>query len=124
MTAGNDTAVLVVQDEDATSPADVAAWLRDRIDGWPAADVLLIGVVVGELFDNARQHGSPPFVIELVLDHWRERLVVSVRDRALRPSGAWRAAAGLTLVAALSERWGVVSQGRNTTVWAEIAFRD
>ena len=124
MTAGNDTAVLVVQDEDTTSPADVAAWLRDRIDGWPAPDVLLIGVVLGELFDNARRHGSSPFVIELVLDHWRERLVVSVRDRSLRPSGPWRPAAGLILVAALSGRWGVVSQGRNTTVWAEIPFRD
>jgi hypothetical protein len=80
--------------------------------------------VVGELFDNARRHGSPPFVIELVLDRWRESLVVSVRDRAVGGIGPWRPAGGLLLVAALAERWGVVSQGRNTTVWAEILFRD
>lgn len=124
VTAGNDTAVLVVRDEDTTSPADVAAWLHERVEGWPAPDVLLIDVVVGELFDNARRHGSPPYVIELILDRWRETLVVSVRDRAVRRPGPWRNAGGLLLVEALSARWGVVSQGHNTIVWAELAFED
>ncbi|QFZ20157.1 ATP-binding protein [Saccharothrix syringae] len=123
MTAGNNnTVVLVVEDDDAGSVADVASWLHGRVDGWPAPDVLLIGVVVGELFDNARRHGSPPYVIELVLDHWHEALVVSVSDRALHGPGPWWPAGGLLLVDALSERWGVESQGRNTTVWAEILF--
>ncbi|QQQ79599.1 ATP-binding protein [Saccharothrix sp. 6-C] len=124
MTAGNDTVVLVVQDEDTTSPDEVARWLREHLAGWPAHDVLLIGVVVGELYDNARRHGSPPFVLELVLDRWREALVVSVRDRALRRTAPWRPAAGLLLVDALSTRWGVLTQAAFTTVWAELVFDD
>ncbi|MFD1152659.1 ATP-binding protein [Saccharothrix hoggarensis] len=124
VTAGHDTVVLVVQDDDPTSPADVARWLRERLDGWRELDVLLVGVVVGELFGNARRHGSPPYVLELVLDRWREALVVSVRDRALGGSGPWRSAAGLLLVDGLTDRWGVLTQGAFTTVWAEVVFED
>ncbi|MEV8443885.1 ATP-binding protein [Actinosynnema sp. NPDC051121] len=124
MTAGHDTVVLVVQDGDSTSPDEVARWLREHLEGWPDFDVLLIGQVVGELYDNARRHGSPPYVLELVLDRWREALVVSVRDRAVRRSAPWRSAAGLLLVDALSARWGVLTQATFTTVWAELLFRD
>ncbi|MFE2754763.1 ATP-binding protein [Actinosynnema sp. NPDC059335] len=124
MAADQDTAVLVVQDGDRVSPDEVARWLRERLEGWPPFDVLLVGVVVGELFDNARRHGSPPYVLELVLDRWREALVVSVRDRALRGAAPWSSAAGLLLVGGLSERWGVLTQGPSTTVWAELVFAD
>lgn len=124
MTAGDDAVVLVVQDEDSTSPEDVAFWLLERLQGWPEHDVQLVAVVVGELFDNAWNHGSPPFVVELVLDRWREALTVSVRDRADRWVGPWRPSAGLLLVDALSARWGVLTQDRTTTVWAELVFED
>ncbi|NUT47865.1 MAG: hypothetical protein HOV94_11235 [Saccharothrix sp.] len=124
MTAGQDTAVLVVQDGDSTSPDEVARWLREHLVGWAAVDVLLIDVVVGELFDNARRYGSPPYVLELVLDRWRESLVVSVRDRSARRSARWRSSAGLLLVDGLSERWGVLIQSEFTTVWAELLFTD
>lgn len=124
MTAGHDTVVLVVQDEDTTSPDEVARWLRDHLEGWAGFDVLLVGLLVGELYDNARQHGSPPYVLELVLDRWREALVVSVRDRALGRTATWRSSAGLLLVDGLSARWGVVTQAASTTVWAELLFED
>lgn len=124
VTAGQDTAVLVVQDGDSTSPDEVARWLREHLVGWAAVDVLLIDVVVGELFDNARRYGSPPYVLELVLDRWRESLVVSVRDRSARRSARWRSSAGLLLVDGLSERWGVLIQSEFTTVWAELLFTD
>ena len=124
MTAGQDTVVLVVQDEDATSPDEVARWLHDHLEGWPAFDVLLVGLVVGELYDNSRRHGSPPYVLELVLDRWRQALVVSVRDRAVRRGAPWSSSAGLSLVDGLSERWGVLTQASFTTVWAELVFED
>lgn len=124
MTAGQDTVVLVVQDGDPTSSEDVARWLGDQLEGWSEFDVLLVGTVVGELFGNARRHGSPPYVLELVLDRWREALVVSVRDRAVRRAGTWRTAAGLLLVGGLSARWGVLTQAAFTTVWAELVFPD
>lgn len=124
MTAGHDTVVLVVQDGDSTSPDEVARWLREQLEGWSDFDVLLIGQVVGELYDNARRHGSPPYVLELVLDRWRQALVVSVRDRAVRRSAPWRSSAGLLLVDALSARWGVLTQATFTTVWAELLFQD
>lgn len=122
VTAGHDTVVLVVQDEDATSPEEVARWLREHLAGWSAFDVLLIGLVVGELYDNARRHGSPPFVLELVLDRWREALVVSVRDRAVGRAAPWPAGAGLLLVDGLSTRWGVLTHAPFTTVWVELVF--
>ncbi|MCE7000261.1 ATP-binding protein [Saccharothrix sp. S26] len=124
MTAGHDTVVLVVQDGDATSPDEVARWLRAHLEGWPGFDVLLVGLVVGELYDNAHRHGSPPYVVELVLDRWRQALVVSVRDRAVRRPVPWRSSAGLTLVDGLSARWGVLTQAKFTTVWAELVFED
>jgi hypothetical protein len=124
VTAGHDTVVLVVQDEDATSPEEVARWLREHLEGWSGFDVLLIGLVVGELYDNARRHGSPPYVLELVLDRWRQALVVSVRDRAVRRSAPWPPGAGLLLVGGLSTRWGVLTQEAFTTVWVELVFQD
>lgn len=122
VTAGHDTVVLVVQDEDTTSPDEVARWLREHLAGWSGFDVLLIGLVVGELYDNARRHGSPPYVLELVLDRWREALVVSVRDRAVGRTAPWRTGAGLLLVDGLSARWGVLTQATFTTVWVELVF--
>ncbi len=124
VTAGPDTVVLVVQDGDSTSPEEVADWVRECLDGWLELDVVLVRLVVGELFDNARRHGSPPYVLELVLDRWREALVVSVRDRAVRRSTPWRSSAGLVLVDGLSSRWGVLTKAAFTTVWAELVFED
>ncbi|MBY8850698.1 ATP-binding protein [Saccharothrix longispora] len=124
MTAGHDTAVLVVEDADAMPPAEVAGWLRERLDGWSEQDVRLVEVVAGELFANARRHGAPPYVLELLLNRRGESLVVSARDRTVGRLRPWRPAAGLLLVGALSARWGITSRAGTTTVWAELLFED
>ncbi|GAA1329422.1 hypothetical protein [Saccharothrix algeriensis] len=117
--SGGDKVMLVLHD-DALSLGDVAVWLRGCLDGWPRADVVLVGVVVGELYDNARLHGAPPYVIELVLDRAHDVVTASVGNRVSRVTSAWRRRSGLLLVEALSEQWGALVRDGTTTTWAEI----
>ncbi|WP_367129503.1 ATP-binding protein [Saccharothrix sp. HUAS TT1] len=124
MNEGDDAVVLVLEDAESLPRAEVEQWLGERMVGWPDHDVLLVGVVVGELLDNARQYGTPPYVLELVLDQWVEELTVRVRNRAPRHSTGWARGSGLLIVDSLTDKWGVVSTATNTTVWAKIRFED
>ncbi|MER5261942.1 ATP-binding protein [Actinosynnema sp. NPDC002837] len=124
MEVGDGAVVLVVRDDDSMSPVEVARWLQERLDGWPPEDVVLVGVVAGELFDNAVNHGSAPYVLELDLDEFGETMLVTVHDRARDRASRWRRSAGLLLVDALSSRWGVLSRDGTTTVWAKLDFED
>ncbi|WP_367129523.1 hypothetical protein [Saccharothrix sp. HUAS TT1] len=118
-----DEVVLVLHD-DGSPVGEVAAWLRRCLDGRSRSDVVLVGVVVGELYDNACRHGAPPYVIELVLDRHHDVLTAGVTNRAPRASSAWRRKAGLLLVEALSEQWGALDRGTTTTAWAEVLLDD
>ncbi|MEU4746008.1 hypothetical protein AB0G02_36875, partial [Actinosynnema sp. NPDC023658] len=122
MNEGNSTVVLVMEDRGSPPRSEVEQWLRDRMKGWHDHDVLLVGVVVGELLDNAQRYGAPPYVLELVLDQWVEALTIRLRNRAPRHSAGWTSGAGLLTVDALTEQWGVVSAAEHTTVWAKIRF--
>ncbi|WP_158853463.1 ATP-binding protein [Saccharothrix deserti] len=124
MSAGHDTVVLVMEDRESPPRAEVEVWLRERLDGWLDHEVLLVGTVVGELVDNARRYGAPPYVLELVLDRWTDALTIRVRNRAPRHTVGWSLGAGLLIVSTLTEQWGVVSAGENTTVWAKVRFDD
>jgi hypothetical protein len=116
---GDDKVVLVLHD-DAHPLGDIASWLRNCLEGRPTPDVLLVGIVVGELYDNACLHGAPPYVIELVLDRVHDVLTVSVGNRTVSSTSAWRRRSGLLLVEALTEKWGVLPRSGTTTTWAEI----
>ncbi|WP_309112649.1 ATP-binding protein [Saccharothrix sp.] len=84
----------------------------------------MVGIVVGELLDNARRHGDTPCVVRLSFDLESEALLVSVRDQCVRRPEPWRCRAGLMVVEALSVRWGAVSEPGTTTMWAELRFDD
>lgn len=122
MTAHFDSATLVVTDDPTMSAEVVALWVRERLDGWLEHEVAVVGVVVGELLDNARTHGGTPCVLRLSVDPGSGTFLVSVRDRCTGPPGPWTRGAGLLLVEAQSTRWGVVSEPGTTTVWAELRF--
>ncbi|PSL57416.1 hypothetical protein B0I31_102394 [Saccharothrix carnea] len=120
--AGYDTAVLVVRDDGILWRKTTWLWLRERMHGWPVHDVLRVELVVAELLDNAQRYGLPRYVVELVLDRHAEILTIRVRNRAPRSGAGWPRAAGLAIVEALSEQWGVVAMGNSTTVWAKMRF--
>ena len=120
--AGHDTALLVIRDDRTAWQETTRLWLRERMDGRPDHDVLRVELVVAELLDNAQRYGLPRYVVELVLDRPAEILTIRVRNRAPRRSAGWVSAAGLSVVEALSEQWGVVSMGYSTTVWARVRF--
>lgn len=120
--AGYDTAVLVIRDDRILWRETTRLWLRERMDGWPDHDVLRVELVVAELLDNAQRHGLPRYVVELVLDRHAEVLTIRLRNRAPCSSTGWTREAGLSIVEALSEQWGVVSMGNSTTVWVRVRF--
>ncbi|MFD0200373.1 MULTISPECIES: ATP-binding protein [Saccharothrix] len=122
MEVGDGAVVLVIRDDESISSVGVARWIEERLEGWPPEDVVLVGVVAGELFDNAVAHGLAPYVLELDLDEFGEAMMVTVRDRACRRAWPWRPSAGLLLVDALSSRWGVLSHDGTTTVYAKLDF--
>ncbi|WP_309112652.1 ATP-binding protein [Saccharothrix sp.] len=124
MTAHFDSATLVVTDDPTMSAEVVALWVRERLDGWLEHELAAVGVVVGELLDNARRHGGTPCVLRLSVDFVTRTLLVSVRDRCAGAPKPWARGAGLLLVEAQSTRWGVVSEPGTTTAWAELRFDD
>ncbi|MFT7837153.1 hypothetical protein Q5530_13485 [Saccharothrix sp. BKS2] len=124
MSARDDTATLVLDDRDSPPRAEVERWLREQVRGRSAEDALLVGTVVGELLDNARRYGSPPYVLQLAPLRRPDPLVVRVRNGAERHVGPWRSGAGLLVVDALAAQWGVVSFVESTTVWAKLLFED
>lgn len=124
MSARDDTAALVLDDRDSPPRAEVERWLREHVDGRSAEEVLLVGTVVGELLDNARRYGAPPYVLQLAPVRRPDALVVRVRNGAVRHVGPWRTGAGLLVVDALAGQWGVVSFAESTTVWAKLLFGD
>ncbi|GAA0251452.1 hypothetical protein GCM10010492_59790 [Saccharothrix mutabilis subsp. mutabilis] len=117
-----ESVALVIEEGDAPSDEEVARWLADQLDGWLDRDRVVIGVVVGELLDNARRYASPPYVVRLGVDEVREVLVVAVRDAPLTRFDGWDRGAGLLLVDALCSRWGVLAKPGSTVVWAELVF--
>lgn len=121
---GHDTVALVMEDHDSPPAPEVASWLRERVGGRPGQDARRVGVVVGELLDNARRHGEPPYVLELTTDEWTDTLTIRVRDHAPRHSAPWSLGAGLLIVDGLVEQWGVVWAAASTTVWAKVRFAD
>lgn len=124
MTAGHDAVKLVIPADDSLSPRAVARWLRECLERWPAEDAALVGVVVGEIVDNAWRHALPPYVVELSLDRRQELLRITVRDCGPHVRGGWWYGAGLLLVEGLSADWGVVREAEGTTVWADLRFED
>lgn len=85
-------------------------------------DLLL---VVTELVANAYEHGTAPRSLRLRRDD-HSHVVVEVDDAAPNPPvlGRSRLAGnrgrGLTIVAALAERWGVRALRAGKTVWARL----
>lgn len=120
--ADHDIALLVVHDDGTVPQGKVEPWLQECLDGWPEFDALRVRLIVAELLDNAQHHGWPSYVVELVLDRRTGGLTVRLCNRALRKSVDWVPAAGLTIIEALSEQWGVASLTHSTTVWVKICF--
>lgn len=117
--ADHRTATLVLDDE-ASARARVGPWLRERLACLSEHDGLRARLIVAELLDNARRHGLPHYVLELVLDRRAGICTIRFRDRAAERAGGWTAAAGLSIVEALSEQWGYVLLADSTTVWVKV----
>ncbi|MGP4086701.1 ATP-binding protein [Streptomyces sp. KR55] len=90
-----------------------------------AADVLL---VVSELVTNAVTHALPPAVLRLSWTHRRRSLRIEVadggpsprhRDRRDRPSD--ESGRGMTIVAAVANRYRVITRPDGVTRWAEVS---
>ncbi|MDX6311855.1 MAG: hypothetical protein QOF44_1319 [Streptomyces sp.] len=93
----------------------------DRVD-----DIVLC---VSELATNALLHGVPPgrgFRLRLRLES-DQLLRVELHDsgggRPRIPDVADESGRGLTLVEALSDKWGVGARGHGKIVWCEFALR-
>lgn len=113
----------------AQAPERARAWLRDITGTLPNDTEGTLTLLVSELVTNAVRHGAAgdDELIELELQPLDGGVNVSVsdpgpgfspsmRDAPLDEPGGW----GLVLVDQLSERWGVVRDGR-TRVWFELS---
>jgi anti-sigma regulatory factor (Ser/Thr protein kinase) len=82
-----------------------------------------VELVVAELVTNAALHGEPPVVMSIAASPERIRVDVEDAGRALPIEVVERTDAmtgrGLSLVAALSSRWGVEAGRSGKVVWAE-----
>lgn len=108
------------------SPRSARRFVRDALDGWRLGevsdDVLLIA---GELCTNAVVHACSSYVLRLELS--LDCLRVVVEDASGTPPQT-RAASplatggrGLSVVEALSARWGWELRPGGKTVWVEIS---
>ncbi len=117
MTPHTDVAVLVMSDHEPPDRAQVARWLRERLDAWLHHEAARVGVVAGELLDNSWRHGHAPYILEPTLDPVNGIVAVGALNRPAGHVADWRPGTGLLLVDALSPDWGVESCAE---VWAEL----
>lgn len=114
------------------APERVRAWLRNAA-AWVGEDAeKTLELLISELVSNAVRHGgaSDGELIELELRAIEGGVEVAVsdpgpgfsfheRERPIDEPGGW----GLVLVDQMTERWGVVHDGR-TRVWFELVTPD
>jgi anti-sigma regulatory factor (Ser/Thr protein kinase) len=85
-----------------------------------------VELVIAELVSNAALHGQPPVLISVAVSPERVRVEVEDSGRVLPMEVLQRNDAmtgrGLSLVAALTSRWGVEARGSGKVVWAEFAL--
>ena len=115
-------------------PADpgVVGVARDAVAGhlgaWGVARSIVddLVLVTSELVTNAVLHGSPP--IELRLQRTQREIVVEVKDDSVAPPRRRRAGAddeggrGLSIVEAMTDRWGSRSVADGKVVWATMSL--
>jgi anti-sigma regulatory factor (Ser/Thr protein kinase) len=111
------------------APERARAWLRNVARWLDRESEKALALLVSELVNNAVRHGGAgdSELIELELSATANGVGVAVsdpgpgfapmrREAPLDEPGGW----GLVLVDQMSERWGVVHDGR-THVWFELA---
>lgn len=113
-------ATLIIPTDDDPPMEVVLCWLFGALVGVPVLPRLHVALVAAELVDNARQHGSPPYVLRLALDEPQRAIGVCVEDCTQDSAQPWPSGAGLVLVEGLSRAWGVERRARAKTVWAEV----
>ena len=115
-------------------PADpgVVGVARDAVAGhlgaWGVARSIVddLVLVTSELVTNAVLHGSPP--IELRLQRTQREIVVEVKDDSVAPPRRRRAGTddeggrGLSIVEAMTDRWGSRSVADGKVVWATMSL--
>jgi hypothetical protein len=115
-------------DAPAVARAAVAGWIADRVDEPTLADAQLL---VGELVSSSVRDTDTPdgATISVRVELRGDAVHLEVQDGGTsgsiaRPAGDPQHGGGLdlTLVEAISRRWGVV-RGAGRRVWAEIAIR-
>jgi len=101
---------------------------RALLDQWGCDDALVDDtlLVVSELVANAVLHAGNAVSVALVLCQDRVRVEVADRSRVLPAPSSYDLDAhtgrGLTLVGALTERWGAESHDSGKLVWAEVSL--
>lgn len=100
-----------------------------RATGVDEAPVSDAGLVLTELVSNALRHATP-LPGETVKVSWElgaDAVRIAVSDggaesfpRVNEPAGSALGGRGLGIVARLSQRWGVLRDDAETTVWAEL----
>ena len=113
----------------AASPSaahDARRFVSSAASSWGHDDVAGdLELITTELVTNALLHGSPPVELRLARGDSVVRVEVADGSRARPVQGLARADAmtgrGLTLVGALSARWGADMAGAGKVVWAEVS---
>lgn len=119
------TAIELTLGRDTDAVPKARRFVSTSLSGEPDETIADVELVVTELVTNAVLHGRPPVTIRLVLDKTDVRIEVEDTGRDLpvlgRPGPGSMTGRGLSLVAALSSRWGVdAGRRQGKIVWAEL----
>jgi anti-sigma regulatory factor (Ser/Thr protein kinase) len=108
---------------DMSAVPDGRARVLEAATAWGVeVDVDALALVTAELVSNAVSHGGPPIALSLAWDDRGLEVAVSDTEGSVPfkrdvPVDAEHGR-GVTLVAGLSEDWGVTYLGSRKTVWA------
>ena len=90
------------------------------------------GLVLSELVSNALRHATPlpGGTVKVSWDLSAEAVLIVVSDgggesfpRVNEPASSALGGRGLSIVARLAQRWGVLREDAETSVWAELPVR-
>jgi hypothetical protein len=115
-------ATLIISGPNDPLPEAVRSWVADVLLHWEPGPAARAALVVEELVQQARIHGTPPHVLRLATGADRVTLYLVLDDRTPDGGAQWPSPASWTLLSGLSSRMLAEQYDAARAVCIELSF--
>ena len=115
-------ATLIISGPRDPLPSVVRTWIAGVLLHWQPGPAARAALVVEELVQQARTHGTPPHVLRLATGHDRATLSLVLDDRTPASGMGWPSPSSWTLLSGLSSRLVAEQYEGARAVCVELSF--